>query len=213
MSADGKIADRQGLAARFGSKVDRQHLEQQIAAADAVLLGAGTLRAYGTSLPVTNPQLLAQRLRQGRTPQPIQIIGSGSGQIDRTWKFFQQSFPRWLITTSQGARLWQEGQEFTRILHWDPLSIDWLDSLNQLYAEGIHTLAVLGGGTLVATLLEKGLIDEFRITVCPLVLGGLHTITPVEGSGFLADYAPRLQLLSAQVIEHEVFLHYKVLTS
>jgi 5-amino-6-(5-phosphoribosylamino)uracil reductase len=42
-----------------------------------------------------------------------------------------------------------------------------------------------------------------------MILGGATAPTPVEGSGFLADLAPRLELLSVHTIEQEVFLHYR----
>ncbi|MDR9405249.1 MAG: dihydrofolate reductase family protein, partial [Halothece sp. Uz-M2-17] len=47
MSADGKIADTARSAAEFSSHIDRAHLERQVAKADAILFGAGTLRAHG----------------------------------------------------------------------------------------------------------------------------------------------------------------------
>lgn len=38
-----------GSPARFGSSADKAHMEEQIALADAVLFGAGTIRAYSTT--------------------------------------------------------------------------------------------------------------------------------------------------------------------
>lgn len=73
MSADGKIADVRRSPARFQSLTDRTHLEEQIAASDAVLLGAGTLRAYGTTLRISHPQLLLQRKQCSLPPQPGQL--------------------------------------------------------------------------------------------------------------------------------------------
>lgn len=71
-------------------------------------------------------------------------------------------------------------------------------------------LAVLGGGALVASLLEANLLDELWLTVCPLLLGGVDAPTPVDGAGIMAAFAPRLQLLDVRSIDDEVFLHYKV---
>ncbi|MCY7385725.1 MAG: hypothetical protein LH628_24815, partial [Microcoleus sp. CAN_BIN18] len=48
------------------------------------------------------------------------------------------------------------------------------------------------------------------LTVCPLILGGVDAPTPVEGKGFLADLAPKLELLAVKQVDQEVFLHYKV---
>ncbi|MFM9267252.1 RibD family protein, partial [Tychonema sp. BBK16] len=98
MSADGKITDAALTAARFGSANDKFHLEQQVAASDAVLFGNGTLRAYGTTLRVTSPDLVKQREEQGKPPQPVQIVCSRSREFDPNWRFFQQPVPRWLLT-------------------------------------------------------------------------------------------------------------------
>ncbi|WP_293233658.1 MULTISPECIES: dihydrofolate reductase family protein, partial [unclassified Microcoleus] len=98
MSADGKITDTALTAARFGSANDKSHLEQQVAASDAVLFGNGTLRAYGTTLRVFSPDLLEQRKLQGKPPQPVQIVCSRSRKFDPNWRFFQQPVPRWLLT-------------------------------------------------------------------------------------------------------------------
>ncbi len=106
MSADGKIADVNRSAARFPSAADKAHLEQQVAKADATLFGAGTLRAYGTTLPVSNPVLIEQRRQRQQPDQPVQIVCSASGRLDPQWRFFQQPIPRWFLTTAAGEANW-----------------------------------------------------------------------------------------------------------
>jgi len=219
MTADGKIADVQRSSARFSSLVDKRHLEAQIAQADGVLLGAGTLRAYGTTLRVTSPELLKQRQRQGKPPQPVQIVCSNSAQIDPQLPFFRQAAPRWLLTTISGAAHWHNQPGFDKVLTTPPLTkspdlaIDWIVAFQHLGAANLLRLAVLGGGELVASLLSVDLIDELWLTICPLLLGGAHAPTPVEGAGFLAEVAPRLELLSVQPVGQEIFLHYRLLRS
>jgi 5-amino-6-(5-phosphoribosylamino)uracil reductase len=88
--------------------------------------------------------------------------------------------------------------------------IDWIDAFQQLETLGIKRLAILGGGKLVASVLAAGLIDELWLTICPLILGGVDAPTPVEGKGFLADLAPKLELLAVKQVGGEVFLHYRV---
>jgi riboflavin biosynthesis pyrimidine reductase len=252
MSADGKIADVKRSPARFSSPIDKIHLEQQIAASNAVLFGAGTLRAYGTTVRVSHPQLLEQRKQCSLPPQPVQILASLQANIDPQLRFFHQPVPRWLLTTSVGAKHWQERPEFEKIIvcqttisneergaeeaggaggvgeageaqgeiliqnlkskiqNSPHLSIDWVVALQQLADLGVKRLAVLGGGQLVASMLAADLIDEFWLTVCPLVLGGASSPTPVEGIGFDAALAPRLELVSVQAKEQEVFLHYRL---
>ncbi|MBD2329424.1 RibD family protein [Alkalinema sp. FACHB-956] len=224
MTADGKIADRDRTAARFGSPQDQRHLQQQVAAADAVLFGAGTLRAYGTTMTVHDPTLQEQRRSQGKAEQPIQMVCSRQATFDLSWRFFSQPIPRWLLTTPQGAIAWQHQPAFERVLvaperqnpaapvrSQDGRSWDWSAVFQQLSQEGLDRLAVLGGGDLVGSLFEADLVDELWLTVCPLILGGVTAPSPVAGNGFLANQAPWLELLTVQPVEQEVFLHYRVL--
>jgi 5-amino-6-(5-phosphoribosylamino)uracil reductase len=229
MSADGKITDCALTAARFGSANDKSHLEQQFANSDAVLFGNGTLRAYGTTLRVTSPDLIAQRKLQGKPPQPVQIVCSRSREFDPNWRFFQQPVPRWLLTGKDcrdtalpsplpsslfllPSSFFLLPSMFDRTLTTNTIAgeIDWIDAFQQLETLGIKRLAILGGGKLVASVLAAGLIDELWLTVCPLILGGADAPTPVEGKGFLADLAPKLELLAVKQVGGEVFLHYRV---
>jgi 5-amino-6-(5-phosphoribosylamino)uracil reductase len=214
MSADGKIADNSHTPARFSSPADQVHLEQQIALSDATLFGANTLRAYGTTLSVSNPQLLETRSQQQLPSQPIQIVCSPSGDLNPQLRFFRQAIPRWLLTTSVGAKSWTK-PDFEQILvvNTSMGQIDWHDAFFQLTQLGIKRLSILGGGELVASLLAADFIDEFWLTVCPIILGGTTAPTPVAGAGFFAKVAPRLELLSVKTIEQEVFLHYRRLPS
>ncbi len=211
MSADGKIADKERSPARFSSPADKLHLEEQIAVADAVLFGAGTLRAYGTTMRVSESQLIQQRYQQKLPPQPLQIVVSATGNIDRQLRFFRQPVPRCLLTTSSGAQPWQNTAEFDQIIICNTSiesKIDWKDAGQKMSALGLNRLTVLGGGEIVAAMLAADLIDELWLTICPLLLGG-NAPTPVGGGGFTEVIAPRLELISARVIASEVFLHYR----
>ncbi|MDX2212142.1 MAG: RibD family protein [Oculatellaceae cyanobacterium bins.114] len=212
MSADGKIADYQRSPARFGSPTDKAHLETQIALADAVLFGAETLRAYGTTLPIRQEKLLEQRQQQGKPPQPVHIVCSRSGKLDANYPFFSQPVPRWLLTTSEGAEQWDGKPGFDRLLTLPSKDggLDWQAAFQEFSLAGFERVAVIGGGTLVASLLEADLIDEVWLTVCPLLLGGRDAPTLVEGEGFAAKLAPHLELLSVEAIAQEVFLHYRI---
>lgn len=229
MSADGKIADAKRSPPQFGSPTDKAHLEKQVALADGVLFGAGTLRAGGTAMRVVSSDLLKQRELQKKPLQPVQIVCSRSAKIDPQLPFFRQAVPRWLLTTDVGALHWPAAPEkapgFERVLAIEAArpttlaagvpdnaspEIDWIVAFKHLKTLGLEQIAVLGGGDLIASLLLVDLIDEIWLTICPLLLGGVNAPTPVEGSGLLVDLAPRLELLSVQPIGHEIFLHYRL---
>lgn len=213
MSADGKIAQFDRSPARFSSQADLAHLEFLVANADGVLFGGGTLRAYGTALSVRDRYLLERRQRQGLPPQPWQIVWSPSGNLDRTCRFFHQPIPRGLLTTTTGMAHWGQ-PEFDQVWTLPPTytTWNWPWAMTCLQQTGIQNLAVLGGGYLVAELLAQNLVQELYLTICPVVLGGALSPTPVDGIGFPAAIAPQLELLSCQQVGHEVFLHYRVMS-
>lgn len=206
-TADGKISDRWQSPARFGSKADRAHLERQIATVDGVLLGRKTLQSYQTTLPIRDRQLLQQRRDAKKPLQPVHIICSHSGNLDPQWTFFRQPVPRWLLTSGEGAKLWQGSPCFDRIIEVKT-GDSWRCTLQHLYQLGLHRVAILGGGELVASLLAEDLIDEFWLTICPLMVGGRDAPTVVGGEGFSLRSPKSLRLLSAEAIGEEVFLHY-----
>lgn len=213
MSADGKISDADRSPELFGSEADFNHLERQVALADGVIFGAGTLRVGGSAMGVKNPELIAEREGHGKPPQPVQIVCSVSGEIDPKIPFFRQELPRWLVTTEQGAQDWQNQPGFDRVLvvQTPQNTVDLPSAFEQLANLGIENLAVLGGGSFVGTLFDDGLLDEFWLTVCPLIIGGEQSPSPVDGKGFSLKCASRLNLLESKTIDQEVFLHYQVL--
>lgn len=209
ISADGKIADAMRSPARFGSPHDKAHLENQVTLADAVIFGAGTLRAYGTAIKVNSPENLKYRVALGKQPQPIQIVVSRRGKFDPQLKFFSQPVPRWLITT-QKLGLVDHQHLFEKVII-SPKSpeIIWKKVFAELTTLGIKKLAVLGGGELVAALIEEDLIDEFWLTICPIILGGKTSPTPVDGLGL--PNKSELQIIETKIVGSEIFLHYRFL--
>lgn len=212
VSADGKIADPARSAPTFSSKIDHAHLERQVAAADAVLFGAATLRAHGSAMSLKNSDLIARRRQQQKPEQPIQIVCTRSGNIPSNIRFFQQNIPRWLLTTQQGAGQTNASQAFDELIipETPEGDINWKQALSIIKNKGIEKLALLGGGELIATLFEQQCLDEFWLTICPVLLGGKDAPTPIAGVGLGAKQCQKLNLLSVETIDQEVFLHYEV---
>jgi 5-amino-6-(5-phosphoribosylamino)uracil reductase len=212
MTADGKISDVQKSPPTFGSKQDYAHLEAQMALADAILVGSGTLNDGGETVLVTRTELIQARTARGQSLQPIQIICSRSGKIDRELLFFSQPIERWLLTTSRGARDWLDLSRFDRVLVCETPDgdIDWQAVTLNLTKLGINNLCFLGGSALAASLFAANFIDELWLTICPFIYGGSAAPTPVAGTGFTPELAPRLELISVDRVEQELFLHYRV---
>ncbi len=203
MTADGKIANGDRSAAKFSSPQDFRHLEEQVAQADAVLIGAGTLRIHGTTMRIIDPELIQSRIQRGQSPQPIQIVCSRSGDLNPDLKFFRQPVPRWLLNTAVN-----EDQRFDRVLQIsNGQDIDWQQAWVELAGLGIDRLCILGGSEIATALWEQDLIDEFHLTICPWILSNVAAPTPCDGKGIKMPH--QLELINHQVIDQEIFLHYQ----
>ncbi len=213
MTADGKISDVRKSPPTFGSERDYAHLEEQMALADAILVGSGTLNDGGNAVLVAKSELVEARLHRSQSSQPIQIICSRTGKIDRDLPFFGQPISRWLLTTQVGSTDWVDLSKFDRVLvcETDDGDIDWDLVTTKLTELGIENICFLGGSELAASLFATNFIDELWLTVCPFIYGGSTSPTPVSGVGFTPELAPRLELLSVDRVGQELFLHYRIL--
>ncbi len=216
MTVDGKISDATKSPQTFSSERDYAHLEAQIAVADAILVGSGTLHDGGSAVFVQKPELIQARIDRQQPTQPPQIICSRSGKIDPQLPFFSQPIDRWLLTTTIGSIDWLNRAGFDRVIVCETANgsdIDWQMARIKLAELGVEALCFLGGSELAASLFAADFIDELWLTICPLIYGGSNAPNLVAGAGFTPDLAPRLKLLSVDRIEQELFLHYQVQNS
>ena len=212
MTADGKIATAHREAAHFTSDEDRARLEEQVAWADALLLAAGTLRAYGTSYRVRRPDLAAERKAAHRPEQPLNVVVTRSLDIPIDLPFFtRQQVPR-LVATTDAQRPAAEAAfaGLAEVVAFGEDRVDPSRLLDALFDRGIHRLLALGGGDLNFQLASAGLVDEIYLTLAPLLFGGSDAPTILDGAGFALHEARRLALRSCEAVGGEVFLVYGV---
>ncbi len=221
ISVDGKISDATDTPGRFSSKVDLAHLETQMARWDAVIFGGNTLRAYGTSLVIKNPDLLRQRKENNQPSQPLNIVCSPSGNINPELYFFSQPLPRGLLTTNQGLLNWQEQVKSLKIQNNKNLgnyfqdffisnnSLNWEKFLTKLSLLNYQKIGILGGGQLISSLLAENLINEFWLTICPLIIGKRSAPNFLYPDLLANINSPiNLKLLEVKQVNQEIFLHY-----
>ncbi len=83
--------------------------------------------------------------------------------------------------------------------------------MNKLGAMGIHRVMVEGGGTLIAGLIEEGLVNEIYTFIGNIIIGGKDSPTFTDGEGFIQESAfPHLTLLEARRLESGILLHWNV---
>lgn len=217
MSIDGKISTDINTPAKFNSREDLRHLETQISLCDAIIFGGNTLRAYGTSLVIKNPQLLKQRQENNQPLQPLNIVCSPSGNLQPTLPFFSQSVPRGLLTTIEGLSNWQKKIKslnninnehfFEQIFIFDT-PFNWQNIFDKLYRLNYKKIGILGGSQLISSLLKENLINDLWLTICPLIIGTKTATNLLDNSLFNSSI--ELKLIEVKQREQEIFLHYLI---
>ena len=209
-TADGKVAIA-GRARGIGSQLDRDLMRRIRAAADAVMVGAGTIRAEPVD-PRIPPALANARAARGQAPQPLAVAVSGTLNLDPGSRFFVLGPDSTLVFTTttaeddRAARL--AGR--ARVERSGDSRVDLVGALARLRsAHGVARLLVEGGPTLNQALLERGLVDELFWTIAPRVAGG-------SGPGLVQGHAPPTTVLAAlelvSLFEHhdELLARYRV---
>ena len=205
-SADGKAA-LEGRTKGLSGPADRQVFHHLRTQADAVMVGAGTLRAERYGRMVRDPPLREKRRREGLAPDPLACLVSGRLDLPHDLPLLADPASRVVVLTASSASLPDAaaGVEYLRgagrVLDLGPL-------VGRLRDEfGVRSILCEGGPTLNSSLLREGLVDELFLTVSPMLVGG-DAITIVAGEGLPAPVG--LELISLLESGSHLFLRLRV---
>lgn len=209
-TVDGKAALGTS-AAGIGSRTDALLMRQVRAAVDAVMHGAGTLRAEIVD-PRVGPARSRERVARGLAPQPLAVAVSGSLDLEPTNRFFVNGPAGTVVLASSRAPAeWRRRlAPYASLLVDDGPTVDLEAGLRRLHDEfGVRRLLSEGGPTLNQSLLDTGLIDEVFWTIAPKLAGG-HGPGTIEVDTPAVKIAARLQLVSLHEHDGELFARYRL---
>jgi riboflavin biosynthesis pyrimidine reductase len=215
MSADGK-AVIEGTEQGIGSQTDQLLMRELRVNADIVLNGASTLRASGTSSRLGDESLEQLRISRGKPRFPIAATLSASGDLPLDRVFFTARDFEAVVYLSERAPMdRRKAIEATgRPVVVVPADGDIRAMLKHMRHElGASVLLAEGGPTINAQLFALGCVDEYFVTLGPVVVAGRDTLTAVEGHrAFGREEVKHLVLVSAVPNEQtsEVYLRYRV---
>ncbi|MCP3982431.1 MAG: bifunctional diaminohydroxyphosphoribosylaminopyrimidine deaminase/5-amino-6-(5-phosphoribosylamino)uracil reductase RibD [bacterium] len=138
---------------------------------DAILIGAGTLRADDPRLTVRLPGVDASRLR---------VVLSSGLDLDPCARIFASGDPVRVYTTADDAEAKLPGAEIVRAPSGERgLDLAWV--LRDLGARGVQSLLVEGGGRTHASFLEAGLAHDVALFVAGTLLGHEGATPLIDG--------------------------------
>jgi len=183
------------------------------AAADAVLIGAGTFRKSGNHLwlpdriyPAAAAAFADMRQQLGLRERPQFVLVSASGSIDVSEPAVDGA---WIFTTPKGeAKLRPRLPSSARLTVQDSERISFVDVLGSLRAAGFARVLTEGGPSLFSQLVHEGLLDQLFLTSSPALFGRF----PDDARKALADgldlSGTTFELQSARRHGSHLFLNY-----
>ena len=213
MSADGKISTRERRQVRISGAQDFTRVDRLKAGCDAVMVGIGTVLADDPSLTVKSEECRKYRRNQGWDDHPVRIVVDSSGRIPPEASILHKGEGKRVVAVSRRADAAKIAllEKKARVIVAGEDEVDLCALMNELGAMGIHRVMVEGGGTLIAGLIEAGLVNEIYTFIGNIIIGGKDAPTFTEGEGFILESAfPRLTLREARRIEEGILLHWNV---
>ncbi len=180
-SLDGKAAV-QGHTRALSSETDRLVFHGLRTQADAIVVGAGTVRAERYGRATKSEELRARREEEGLDPDPLTVIVSGRLDLPADLPILQEPDAKVVIATGADHELEGTAAQITYARTGDDLQL----LLARLREEhGVRSVLCEGGPTLNAFLFAAGLVDELFLTLAPRIIGGAHALTLVAGRELL----------------------------
>jgi riboflavin biosynthesis pyrimidine reductase len=172
-SLDGAITidERSG---GLGGPADREVFFALRHVADVILVGAGTARAEDYGPPRAPDRVRAQRRQRGQAEVPRLALVTRSLDLDPDARVFSDPGNRPYVFTFVGAPA-AKIRELTDVADVVPLGeaeVDLPAVLRHLRADGAAVVTCEGGPTLNGDLIAHDLIDEWDLTVSPLLVSG-----------------------------------------
>jgi riboflavin-specific deaminase-like protein len=192
-----------GVSGPIGSETDTAMLVGLRTRVDAVMIGAGTMRAERYGRPVSSQERRERRERIGLPHDPLMVIVSG--RLDLPWDapLFTEGRGRVLIFTASEAEPPETATTVRIVRHEGRVNL--VAALLHLRDErGVRALLCEGGPRLHAQLQAAGLVDDLFLTIAPKITGG---DAPRIIEGELPDVAP-LSLSWLLEEDGELFARY-----
>jgi diaminohydroxyphosphoribosylaminopyrimidine deaminase/5-amino-6-(5-phosphoribosylamino)uracil reductase len=167
VSSDGMIAHAKGVRTAITGEEANARTHLMRAQADAIMVGAGTVRTDDPVLTCRLPGL------EHRSPQPIIVDGRLATPL--TARLVAEARDRGLIIltgpAAEGTEIEKWGAMVLRCREAAPGRIDLMQGLEQLGRCGINRLLVEGGADLARQLIEAALVDELAVFTSAKALG------------------------------------------
>lgn len=204
MTCDGRIATHTGQSQWISNELSRRVVHEIRGRVDGILVGRVTVER-------DNPQLTA-RPAGPRMATRIVLDSQARLSLDSHLAQSAREIPVLLFAgddapRKQVQRLQDLGVEVSFVAGDTPVERVRMVT-QELGRRRMTNVLVEGGGVVLGSLHDAGLIDEWHLFVAPLLIGGQHASSPLGGLGKSAmSAATRLRNLTVERLGDDIYLH------
>ncbi|MDI9624603.1 MAG: 2,5-diamino-6-(ribosylamino)-4(3H)-pyrimidinone 5'-phosphate reductase [Methanothermobacter sp.] len=206
MTLDGKIATHTGSSEISGKK-DLIRVHRLRRECDAIMVGINTVL-------IDNPRLTIHKIKADKSENPTRIVVDSRARTPPNSRILNKEAPT-IIAVSKSApkeRIKKLSSK-AKIIAAGDKKVNLKTLMAELKKMGIKKLMLEGGSTLNFSMLKEGLVDEVRVCIAPMIVGGAQAKTLVDGRGipYMKD-AIKLELRKYYTLGKDLILEYKVIS-
>lgn len=205
MTLDGKIATKTGSSEISGPEdLERVHLIRK--EMDAIMVGINTVL-------VDDPRLTVHKVPSIKSDNPVRVVVDSQARTPLNGRILNDDAPTIIgVSRKASSAKIQKLQESFEVIICGEDRVDLVDLMQNLKNKGINTLMLEGGSTLNFSMLQNGLVDEVRVCIAPMIVGGSDAKTLVDGEGFdFMKDSINLELKKSYKLGKDLILEYRVL--
>ncbi|MEA2210613.1 MAG: diaminohydroxyphosphoribosylaminopyrimidine deaminase [Solirubrobacteraceae bacterium] len=208
MTLDGKVATHSGDSKWISGEESRRRAHYWRAECDAVAVGVGTA--------LTDDPRLTARV-EGALHQPQRVVFDSMGRLPLTSQLVREArrVPLTVVVSRAAPRSATDAfathgaDVIVATGENEPARV--CSGLDQLGSAGVTSILLEGGPHLAGAFLDAGEIDEIRLFLAPLILGGRTARDPLEGEGseLIAD-AVRASELGCERVGEDLLVSARI---
>ena len=211
MSVDGKLSTRRREQLKISGDDDFARVDRIRTEVDGILVGIGTVLADDPHLVLDDPEGRKERREAGRLASPARVVVDSQGRTPPDGRICDDAAATYVIVSEAAPEEQRHAlrEADATVVVAGESRVDLGEAVSKLEAEGLDSLLIEGGGEIIYSAFEAGIVDELSVFVGSLVIGGREAPTLADGEGFVEEF-PQFSLDAVERFDDGVVLQYSV---